>query len=249
MRRAFCDPDVKVVLLGSSLANAFSAGADIDEFADSLRPGGGRERSAVEHHTYDEIEFGPKPVICLVNGYCLGGGLELAMASDIRLASHDAVIGMPEIGLNCFPGGGGTERLTQLVGRARAKELIWTGRRLSAAEAEGYGIVSEVVEPAELWEVGARLASDIATKSPRAVRGQDARRRGERALSAIAGALWRVAPLVEEMYSGEEVPQALEEFRSARDERHARSGATQSKAGADSATVTGCPSSTREREA
>ena len=76
------------------------------QFRDSLRLGGGQERSTIEHLTYDETEFGPKPVLCGIHGYCPGGGLELAMASDLRIAATDAVFGQPEIGLGCFPGGG-----------------------------------------------------------------------------------------------------------------------------------------------
>jgi enoyl-CoA hydratase len=219
VRRGFDSPQARVVCLVSGLSRAFSAGADIGEFRDSLRPGGGRERCTVEHHTYDEIEFGPKPVICGVNGYCLGGGLELAMASDLRIAAADAVFGQPEIGLGCFPGGGGTERLALLVGRARAKELLWTGCRFSAAEALSWGLVNAVVDRAELTRSVLDLAGQVAEKAPRAVlavktlvdEATGARR-------AIAGALPAVAPWVEEMYRSDHVRVALTEFEARREQ-------------------------------
>jgi enoyl-CoA hydratase/carnithine racemase len=217
VRRGFTSPAVRVICLLSGLPRAFSAGADIGEFRDSLRPGGGRERSTIEHHTYDEIEFGPKPVICGVNGYCLGGGLELAMAADLRVAADDAVFGQPEIGLGCFPGGGGTERLALLVGRARAKELLWTGRRFSAAEALRWGLVNEVAEPGALAEAALGLAGQVAAQSPRAVMAiKTLVDEATGARRAIASALPVVAPWVEEMYSSDEVRAALEQFEARR---------------------------------
>jgi enoyl-CoA hydratase len=222
VRRAFCAASVRAVCLVSDLPRAFSAGADIGEFRDSLTPGGGRERCTIEHHTYDEIEFGPKPVICGVNGYCLGGGLELAMASDLRIAATDAVFGQPEIGLGCFPGGGGTERLALLVGRARAKELIWTGRQFSAAEALSWGLVNAVVERAELTAAVVALGAEIAEKSPRAVLAvKTLVDEAVGARHAIAGALPTVAPWVEEVYGSEHVRVALAEFEARRPTRRA----------------------------
>jgi enoyl-CoA hydratase/carnithine racemase len=219
VRRGFDSPAVRVVCLVSGLSRAFSAGADIGEFRDSLRPGGGRERCTIEHHTYDEIEFGPKPVICGVNGYCLGGGLELAMASDLRIAAADAVFGQPEIGLGCFPGGGGTERLALLIGRARAKELLWTGRRFSAAEALSWGLVNAVVESTELTRSVAELAGQVAEKSPRAVLAvKTLLDEATGARQAIAGTLPAVAPWVEEMYGSEHVQVALAEFEARREQ-------------------------------
>jgi enoyl-CoA hydratase len=217
VRRGFTSPQVRVLCLVSGLDRAFSAGADIGEFRDSLHPGGGRARSTIEHQAYDEIEFGPKPVICGVNGYCLGGGLELAMAADLRIAAAGAVFGQPEIGLGCFPGGGGTERLALLVGRSRAKELLWTGRQFSAAEALSWGLVTAVVPAGELSTAVLELAGQLAAKSSRAVLAiktlvDDA----TGARQAIAGALPAVAPWVEEMYNSDEVAAALAAFEARR---------------------------------
>jgi enoyl-CoA hydratase/carnithine racemase len=217
VRHGFDSPPVRVVCLLSGLDRAFSAGADIGEFRDSLRPGGGRARSTIEHQAYDQIEFGPKPVICGVNGYCLGGGLELAMAADLRIAASDAVFGQPEIGLGCFPGGGGTERLALLVGRTRAKELLWTGRQFSAAEALSWGLVSSVVPAADLAAAVLDLAGQVAEKSPRAVAAiKTLVDEATGARQAIAAALPSVAPWVEEMYASPDVRDALAAFEARR---------------------------------
>jgi enoyl-CoA hydratase len=217
VRRGFTSPTIRVVCLLSGVPRAFSAGADISEFRDSLRPGGGRERSRIEHQAYDEIEFGPKPVICGVNGYCLGGGLELAMAADLRIAAADAVFGQPEIGLGCFPGGGGTERLSLLVGRARAKELLWTGRQFSAAEALSWGLASAVTEAGGLSDAVLDLAGRVAAQSPRAVLAiKTLVDEATGARQAITSALPLTAPWVEEMYGSEEVRVALAEFEARR---------------------------------
>ena len=217
VRRGFDSPPVRVICLVSGLDRAFSAGADIGEFRDSLRPGGGRARSTVEHQAYDQIEFGPKPVICGVNGYCLGGGLELAMAADLRIAATDAVFGQPEIGLGCFPGGGGTERLALLVGRTRAKELLWTGRPFSAAEALSWGLVTAVVPATDLASAVLELAGQLAARSPRAVPAiKTLVDEATGARHAIVGALPSVAPWVEEMYASDDVGTALEQFEARR---------------------------------
>lgn len=220
VQRAFANVEVRVVCLLSGLPRAFSAGADIGEFGDSLHPGGGRQRSTVEHQSYDQIEFGPKPVICGVNGYCLGGGLELAMTADIRIAASDAVFGQPEIGLGCFPGGGGTERLPLLVGRSRAKELLWTGRQFGADDALEWGLVSAVTDADDLREAVLSLAGDVASRSPKAVLAiKTLVDEATGARQSIASALPLTAPWVEEMYGSEEVRVALQEFQARRSRR------------------------------
>jgi enoyl-CoA hydratase/carnithine racemase len=138
-------------------------------------------------------------VLCGIHGYCLGGGLELAMASDLRIAATDAVFGQPEIGLGCFPGGG-TERLALLVGRSRAQELLWTARQFSAAEAYSWGLVTSVVDRAGLPAAVRANAAQIAAQSPRAVLAiKTLVDEATGARQAIAGALPSVAPWVEEM--------------------------------------------------
>jgi len=117
---------------------------------------------------YNKIQFLTKPVISLINGYAIGGGLELAMSTDIRIASINAQLGQPEINLGIIPGGGGTQRLPKLSKR-KSLQLILTGENISAKEAEELGIVDEVVDPSELENEGKKIASKIAEKSPLAV--------------------------------------------------------------------------------
>ena len=152
------DPDVKaVVVLGG--AKAFAAGADITEFGgpDEARAIGRRFRDA-----YDAIGEIPRPVIAAINGVALGGGLELALACDLRIAADNARVGQPEILLGVIPGGAGTQRLARLVGSSRAKELILTGRQVGADEALRIGLVNEVVPNESLHERAFALATELA---------------------------------------------------------------------------------------
>src|SRR5881628_2596503 len=119
---------------------------------------------------FDSVEDFPKPVIAMINGYALGGGCELAMACDIRIASTKARLGQPEIKLGIIPGGGGTQRLPRLIGEGRAMELILTGDLISAEEAERFGLVNRVVAPVELESTTMGIAGKIAGMSPVALR-------------------------------------------------------------------------------
>ena len=136
------------------------------------------------------------------------------------------MFGQPEIGLGCFPGGGGTERLALLVGRSRAKELLWTGRQFSVAEALSWGLVTAVVDAGELQAALRELAAQIAARSPRAVQAiKTLVDEATGARRAIAGALPMVAPWVEEMYTSDPVRTALAEFEERRAARHRAAGA------------------------
>lgn len=152
------DPSVKaVVVLGGQ--RAFAAGADITEF------GGPQEAVGIAQRfrrAFDGLAAIPRPVIAAIRGYALGGGLELAMACDLRMASDRARLGQPEILLGLIPGAGGTQRLARLVGPARAKELVWSGRQMDAAEAVSMGLVDRVVPDAELEERALAWAADFA---------------------------------------------------------------------------------------
>ncbi len=119
---------------------------------------------------FDAVEEFPKPVIAMINGFCLGGGMEFAMACDIRIAADTARLGQPEINLGIIPGGGGTQRLTRLAGEGKAMELILTGDLIDAAEAKALGLVNDVVPMAQLKERVIALAARIAEKSPVALR-------------------------------------------------------------------------------
>ncbi|HEX2503726.1 MAG TPA: enoyl-CoA hydratase-related protein [Miltoncostaeaceae bacterium] len=154
------DETVGAAVLTGAGEKAFSAGADVS----MVREAEARAFAARGHATLDRVEALPKPVIAAVNGYALGGGCELALACDIRLASDRAQIGLPEVTLGIFPGWGGTQRMPRLVGPGKAKELIFTGRRVAADEALALGLVDRVLPHDELVEAAVALAGEIADK-------------------------------------------------------------------------------------
>jgi enoyl-CoA hydratase/carnithine racemase len=156
-RALAADADVKAVIVTGS-DRAFAAGADIDEFGDGEAA---RAIGAAFRAAFDAVAAIPRPVIAAIQGYALGGGLELAMACDLRVASENARVGQPEILLGIIPGAGGTQRLARLVGPARAKELIWSGRQVRADEALALGIVDRVVPNDEVLHVAHRWAADF----------------------------------------------------------------------------------------
>ncbi len=161
------DPDVKVVVL-TGKGRGFVAGADINEYIDiTLTDYVNFQR--LGRRAYDRWERLPKPVIAAVNGYALGGGFELVLIADIVVASERAKFGLPECKLGLLPGGGGTQRLTRLVGRNKAKELMMTGDFIDAAEAHRLGVVNKVVPPEELLPATYALAKTIAERAPLAV--------------------------------------------------------------------------------
>ena len=173
LRRAILDirrdDGVGAVILTGAGEKAFVAGADINELAVQT-PTTGREHALTGQHVFDLIENLGKPVIAAINGYALGGGCELAMACTIRLAADTARIGQPEINLGIVPGYAGTQRLSRLVGKGRAMEMILTGAPLSAADAERIGLVNRVVPAAELLTEARTLAARLAASAPVAVR-------------------------------------------------------------------------------
>ena len=160
------DKAVRVVIITGAGDKAFVAGADITEFKEAT-PIIMEERAVTTgQQLFNDIEDLPMPVIAMINGYCLGGGCELAMACDIRIASENARFGQLEINVGIIPGAGGTQRLPRLVGWGRAKELIFSGRIIDAAEAERIGLADKVVSADKLEETVNQLAEAIASKSP-----------------------------------------------------------------------------------
>jgi enoyl-CoA hydratase len=162
------DDAVGVVVVTGAGEKSFIAGADIGEFA-------GRKPFDQRHamrspRIFDVMAAFPKPVIAMINGFCLGGGCELALSCDLRIASDKARFGQPEINLGLIPGGGGTQRLPRQVGLGHAMRLILTGEMIGAAEAREIGLVEKVVPAAELRAATLELAAKIASKSPLAVR-------------------------------------------------------------------------------
>jgi enoyl-CoA hydratase len=160
--------EVRVVVITGAGEKAFIAGADIGEFAERTPL---EQREVMEGRLlFEEIAAFPKPTIAMINGYALGGGCEVALACDLRIAARSARLGQPEVRLGILPGGGGTQRLPRLVGFGRAMRLIMTGEPVMAEEAERIGLVDQVVDDAELEERTAELARQIAGYSPVALR-------------------------------------------------------------------------------
>ena len=158
------DDEVRVVVITGSGEKSFIAGADIGEFQDKTPI---TQRNSFNERTlFNSIEAFPKPVIAMVNGFCLGGGNELAMACDIRIAGENARFSQPEINLGIMCGGGGTQRLPRLVGEGRAMEIVLTGDMIDAATAERFGLVNHVYPSADLEAETMSLAEKIAEKAP-----------------------------------------------------------------------------------
>lgn len=160
--------EVRVVVITGAGDKAFIAGADINEFAQRTPV---QQRAVMSERTiFQEIASYPKPVIAMINGFALGGGCELALACDIRLAAKSAKLGQPEIKLGIIPGGGGTQRLPRLVGSGRALKMILSGEMIDADHAERIGLVDAVYADADLRSNTLELAKTIAAQSPLTLR-------------------------------------------------------------------------------
>ncbi|RJS69134.1 crotonase [Candidatus Bathyarchaeota archaeon] len=163
------DEKIRVVILTGAGEKAFSAGADIKTMKgfDALKA---RELSLMGEKLCSAIENFEKPVIAAINGYALGGGLEVAMACDLRIASDKAKMGQTEINIGLIPGWGGTQRLTRLIGKTKAKELVFTGKMIDAKTAEQLGLVNMVVPADQFREAVRKFAMELAEKAPVALR-------------------------------------------------------------------------------
>ena len=163
------NPDVRVIIITGSGEKAFVAGADIAEFAHFSAEEGTQLAAKGQQILFDFIENLKTPVIAAINGFALGGGLELAMACHFRIASDNAKMGLPETSLGVIPGYGGTQRLAQLVGKGRAMEMIMTAGMIDAETAKNYGLVNHVVSQAELLELATGIATKITKNSSVAI--------------------------------------------------------------------------------
>ncbi|MBD1393838.1 enoyl-CoA hydratase/isomerase family protein [Mucilaginibacter glaciei] len=166
---AFADDKVGGIIITGAGTKAFVAGADITEFAE-LDVAGGEALSREGHNqVFDLIANSSKPVIAAINGFALGGGLELAMACHIRIASDNARMGLPEVTLGLIPGYGGTQRLTRLIGRGKALEMIMTADMVTADQALASGLVNHVTTPADLLPKAEELLTRILSRAPLAI--------------------------------------------------------------------------------
>ena len=163
------DEDIRVVILTGAGDKAFVAGGDIGHLA-QLDPSGARAFALLAQRAIDRIEAFPKPVIAAINGYCLGGGNELAMGCDLRVAAETAKFGQPEVKLGIIPGFAGTQRLARLIGKGRAKEMIYTGEMIDANEAYRIGLVNRVVPAEKLMDETKALAAKMYDKSASAIK-------------------------------------------------------------------------------
>lgn len=169
MDEAYDNADVKSILLTGSGEKAFVAGADISEFTSLDAAGGASLARRGQTDVFDKIEVCPKPVVAAVNGFALGGGCELAMSCHFRTASEAAKFGQPEVNLGLIPGYGGTQRLTQLIGKGKAMELMMTGDMIGAEEAKALGLVNHVFPAGELVESTKKILQKIGSKALSAV--------------------------------------------------------------------------------
>lgn len=167
----YINQEIRSAIITGSGPKAFVAGADITEFLTLDAKGGAALAQKGQALVFDKIENCPKPIIAAVNGFALGGGCELAMACHFRMASDNAKFGQPEVNLGLIPGYGGTQRLTQLIGKGRAIELLISGQMVDAATAHQYGLVNHVTTAEELLEKATSILSIINTKAPLAVAG------------------------------------------------------------------------------
>lgn len=161
--------DTRVIIITGSGEKAFVAGADIAEFAGFSVPEGTQMAAEAHELVFNRIENFPIPVIAAINGFALGGGLELAMACHFRVASDNARMGLPEVSLGIIPGYGGTQRLPQLAGRGKALEMIMTGGMIDAENALASGLINHKVTPEELLPFCKKIAAKIAANSPTAI--------------------------------------------------------------------------------
>ncbi len=177
LREADADAEVRVIVLRGAGPRAFCAGADIKEFAAVDSPAAYRQ-SRIDNwpRAFDEIR---KPVIASIHGFCLGGGFEMALGCDIRIAARDARFAFPETGLGIIPGAAGTQRVSRIAGLGAALDLVLTGERIDAERAHALGLVTRLCEPASLAEETRKLAETVAAKAPLAsIYAKEAVRRG-----------------------------------------------------------------------
>lgn len=205
------DDEVVAVLITGAGDMAFAAGADIKEFPQMMGNPKMKETVRESHAILTKIDQFPKPTIAVLNGMTLGGGCELALACDLRVAEANVQIGLPEVKLGLFPGAGGTQRLSRLVGNAKAKEIIFTGDPLTAQEAEKIGLVNKVVEEGNGLMESKNLASRMTRHSLQAL-SRIKKAIDEGSESSLEHGLEIEANLFEEIFQTEDVKEGVAAF-------------------------------------
>ncbi|MGE7120309.1 enoyl-CoA hydratase/isomerase family protein [Peribacillus sp. NPDC097264] len=205
------DNEIVAVLITGSGDMAFAAGADIKEFPQMMGNPNMKETVRESHGVLTQIDQFPKPTIAVLNGMTLGGGCELALACDLRVAEVGVQIGLPEVKLGLFPGAGGTQRLSRLVGNAKAKEMIFTGDPLSAQEAEKIGLVNKVVDEGSALNESKKLASRMTRHSLQAL-SRIKKAIDEGSESTLEQGLELETNLFEEIFQTEDVKEGVAAF-------------------------------------
>ncbi|ARU63415.1 enoyl-CoA hydratase [Tumebacillus avium] len=203
--------DEVVVLILIGAGRAFMAGADIKEFPSKMARGEAKKMALEHFHTYNRLDFLPKPTIAALNGVTLGGGLELAMACDIRIAGESVKLGLPEIKLGLFPGAGGTQRLPRLVGEGRAKELMFMGDPITAQEAWQIGLVNKVVPDGTVLNSALDMAKVLATRTLTAL--SRIKKAVDKGLEMdLTGGVLYEAELLDEVFQTEDIVEGCNAF-------------------------------------
>jgi enoyl-CoA hydratase len=205
------DNEVIAVLLTADGERAFVAGADIKEFPQMMGNPEMKQDVMEGHKVLNHIGHFPKPTIVVLNGLTLGGGCELALAFDIRIAEEHVQIGLPEVSLGLFPGGGGTQRLPRLVGRAKAKEMMFTGETISAQEAERIGLVNQVVSKGKGMKEAKALALKMTQHSLQAL-SRIKKAVDEGLNRSLSEGIELEATLFEEVFQTEDVKEGVQAF-------------------------------------
>lgn len=213
------EPDARALIIGSAVPRAFCAGADIAEFQSSDPVGRWQYERDQHRRIFEEIERFPKPVIAMIHGYAVGGGCELALACDLRVASEDAQIGLTELRFGMIPGAGGTQRLARLVGQGKAMQLVLTAEPVPARDAREIGLVEEVVPREQLEAVTVALAEKIVRHAPIATEAAKlALRNADR--NTLEGGLQYEVALSTLCFATEDKEEAIRAFLEGREPRY-----------------------------
>lgn len=207
------DPEVIVVIVTGAGDRAFMAGADIKEFPGwtDLNKDELRNIAKANHEVFNLLDELPKPTIAMLNGFSLGGGCELALACDIRIAEEHAQLGLPEVKLGLFPGAGGTQRLPRLIGEAKAKELMFLGDSLTASEALSIGLVNQVVPKGEGMEAAVSMAKKMSNLSLQAL-SRIKKAVNDGANQSLHSALELEVDLFVDLFGTEDVKEGIQAF-------------------------------------